>query len=258
MRQLLLSTVLLAVLAAAVPAGAEQSVTGGASTIDDAKEYQLCLQMAKTKPEDGWEEALAWDSLGGGAPARHCAAVALIGMGKYEEAAKRLEALAEDSRRGDWMRAQMLEQAGQAWLLAGDVDRADAVQRAALKLVPDEPDLLLDHAVTLAQVHHYKEAEAELTDLLNRQPNRVEALTLRASARRYLGDMAGAKADIGRALELDPGFPDALVEQGIILRLGGDDAAARADWLKVIQTVPKGAVLDEARRNLELLDVKTK
>ena len=258
MRQLLLPAALLAAaLAAAAPARADGSVTT-ASTIDPAKEYAYCLTLAKTKPEDGWEEALAWGSLGGGTPSQHCGAVALIGMGKYEEAAKRLESLAEESRRGDWMRAQMLEQAGPAWLLAGNVDRADAVQRAALKLVPNQPDLLLDHAITLAQVHHYKEAAAELTDLLSRQPNRVEALTLRASARRYLGDMAGARADIGLALQLEPDFADALVEQGIIRRLDGDAAGAREDWLKVIRTVTKGPVLDEARRNLELLDVKTK
>ncbi len=270
MRHVLRPAVLIAALAAAVPALAAESRPAPVATskvpqsgvdaaeINNAKEYVTCMQLARAKPEDGWEEALAWESLGGGEPARHCGAVALIGMGHYEDAAKRLEDLAADSKRDNLIRARMLEQAGQAWLMAGNTDRADAVQRTALKLVPGLPDLLLDHAVTLAQVHHYREAKAELDDLLQRQPNRVEGLTLRASARRYLNDLPGARADIDHALKLDPGFPDALVERGIIRRLQGDNAGARSDWLKVVKTVPKGPALDEAQRNLELLDVKTK
>lgn len=229
-----------------------------AQEIDAPKEYRSCLTLAKTKPEEGWEEAIAWTSLGGGEPARHCAAVALIGLGKYEEAATRLETLASESKRTADIRAGMLEQAGQAWLLANHTDRADAALRSALTLAPGQPDLLMDHAVVLAQVHHYKEAVDALSDVLRRQPNRIEALTLRASAWRYLDDTAQAKADVDQALTLDPTFPDALVERGILRRLAGDAAGAREDWLAVVRTVPSGAVLDEAQRNLELLDVTAK
>ena len=174
------------------------------------------------------------------------------------DAAARLETLAVESHRPANVRAEMLAQAGQAWVLAGNYDRADADQRSALKLVPGAPELLLDHSVTLAQVHHYQEAVDELSDLLKRQPNRVEAQVLRATAYRFLDNMVGAKADIDRALELDPGFPDALVERGILRRLSGDDTGAREDWLKVVQTLATGPALAEAQRNLELLDVKIK
>jgi tetratricopeptide (TPR) repeat protein len=227
-------------------------------TIDDAKEYQTCMTLAKSKPDDGWEESLAWASMGGGEPARHCGAIALIELGKYDEAGHRLEDLANETKRGDAIRAQMLAQAAQAWLLANNVDRADADQRAALKLAPDDPGILIDHAITLAQVHHYQDAINDLSQVLARQPNRIEALTLRASAYRYLGDFAAARTDIDHALQLDPTFPDALVERGILRRLSGDPNGARQDWLAVIRTVPSGPVLQEAQRNLELLDVKTK
>ena len=222
------------------------------------QEYRTCLSMARSSPEDGWEEALAWQSMGGGEAAHHCAAVALIGMHRYEEAGKRLEALANESRREAPLRAEMLAQAGQAWLLAGDLSRADAAQRAALQLAPGTPELLLDHSVTLAQAHQYKEVVDEMSDLLRRQPNRIEAITLRASAYRYLDNLAAADTDLARALELDPGYPDALVERGRVRRLRGDDDGARQDWMMVVKTVPSGAVLEEAQRNLELLDVKQK
>ena len=39
-------------------------------TIDDKSQYAHCVALARSKPDDGWEEALAWSSLGGGEPAR--------------------------------------------------------------------------------------------------------------------------------------------------------------------------------------------
>ncbi|MEW5727561.1 MAG: tetratricopeptide repeat protein [Pseudomonadota bacterium] len=239
-----------AILLAASPAAAQ--------LFKGPEAYAACIAIAKAKPEQGWEEALAWQSLGGGEAARHCAAVALIGLGKHKEAAHRLETLANESRRDEATRAEMLGQAAQAWLLAGETARADAAQRAALGLAPGHPDLLIDHAVLLAQVGRYDEAADRLSAVLAAQPNRVEALVLRASARRYLDDLAGARADIARAVELDPLFPDALLERGMLSRLAGDDKAARADWMRAIDLNPEGAAADLARENLAKLDVKVK
>lgn len=229
-----------------------------AQVIEPLEEYRTCLILAKQKPEQGWEEALAWQSLGGGEAARHCAAVALIGLGKHAEAASRLETLANESVREDTMRAEMMAQAGQAWIMAGNLTRADAAQRAALKLAPGSTDIMIDHAVLLAQVHHYGEAVETLSKVLRLQPNRVEALTLRASAFRYLDNLPGAEDDINQALKLDPDFPDALLERGIVKRLKGEDAAAREDWLRAIALAPDSEAGEAARRNLEKLDVKVR
>ncbi|KIL99783.1 TPR repeat-contatining protein [Paramagnetospirillum magnetotacticum MS-1] len=234
------------------------STPAPAETINPKMEYRTCLTLARAKPEEGWEEALAWASLGGGEPARHCAAVALIGLGKYEEAAKRLESLAGLSRREEALRAEMLAQAGQAWLLAGKPQQALADQDTALKLMPGHPELLLDKSVTLASVGHYAEVVDLLSPLLKVQPNRIEAMVLRAVAYRYLDKLELAKDDLARALVLDPSFPDALLERGIIRRLEENNAGAREDWLKAIAAAPESAVADTARRNLEMMDVKVK
>jgi regulator of sirC expression with transglutaminase-like and TPR domain len=234
------------------------AVPGHAQEIGGLDEYRACLILAKTKPMDGWEEALAWQSLGGGDAARHCAAVALIGLGKHKEAASRLETLANESVREDRVRAEMLAQAAQAWMLAGNLTRADSVQRGALKLAPGDPDIMLDHAVLLAQVHHYREAVEVLSAVLRRQPNRVEALTLRASAFRYLDDLPGAEDDVNNALKLDPNFADALLERGMLRRIKGNDAAAREDWLAAMAAAPDSEAADTARTNLEKLDIKVK
>lgn len=250
MRRSLLLAVLATLTLSAVPAAAQ--------VIDGPQEYRNCLILAKTKPEQGWEEALMWQSLGGGEAARHCGAVALIGLGKYGEAATRLETLANESVRADSVRAEMLAQAGQAWMLLGNIQRADAAQRGALILSPGNPDILLDQAVLMAQVHHYQEAVDVLSQVLRVQPNRIEALTLRGSAFRYLDNLPGAEDDINTALKLDGDFPDALLERGILRRMKGDDAGAREDWLKAIDLAPESAAADSARANLEKMDVKQK
>jgi len=222
----------------------------------EALQYRHCLTQAKLKPDDGLEEALAWASMGGGEPARHCMALARIGQKQYDDGAKRLEALAVESHQNKFIRADMLSQAAQAWMLADNWDKADADQRSALSLVPDNPDILVDHAITLGQVHHYQEAADELTHVLKTQPGRIDALVLRASAHRYLDDRKGALDDVERALMLDPTDPDGLLERGILRRLDNDKNGARADWVKIITATSTGATADAARRNLELLDVE--
>lgn len=246
------------VLPALVAALALPILSARAEVVGGVQEYRACLVLAKTKPEQGWEEAIAWQSLGGGEAARHCAAVALIGLGKYGEAATRLETLANESVRADSVRAEMLAQAGQAWMLQGEMQRADAAQRAALLLSPGNPDILLDQSVLLAQLHHYNEAVEILSQVLRVQPNRIEALVLRASAFRYLDNVPGAEDDINTALTLDPDFPDALLERGILRRLKGDDAGARADWLRAIDLAPESPAAETARGNLAKMDVKEK
>ena len=224
-------------------------------TLDGPKTYAHCLALAKQKPELGWEEALAWQGLGGGEAARHCAAIALIGLEKYGEAATRLETLANESVREDSLRAEMFAQAAQAWAMEeGQMGRADTAMAAARTVDPNNLDLMIDQAVLWADMGRYVQAEEVLSTLLRRQPNRIEALVLRASARRYQNDLDGAWADIERAVQLDPQFAEGLVEHGIIQRLRGNDAAARADWMNAFNLDPKGPAGELARQNLDLLD----
>jgi tetratricopeptide (TPR) repeat protein len=229
---------------------------GPGEGIDNALQYKHCIALARQKPEEGWEEALAWSSLGGGEPARHCGAVALIGLRQFEEGAKRLEDLAATSHSDVKLRAGMLAQAGQAWLLAKNPERANAAQTAALKLVPDAPDLLVDRSQSLAEAKNYKDAVADLNQALKLAPDRVDALTFRAAAERFLDDRSGAETDIARALKLDPLYQDAWLENGILKRLDGNEAEARQAWLKVLEIAPSSVAADLARRNIELLDVK--
>ncbi|OIR07959.1 tetratricopeptide repeat protein [mine drainage metagenome] len=244
---------------APAPAAKPAATAGkaGGERIDDARQYAHCIALARQKPEDGWEEALAWTSLGGGEPARHCAAVALFGLKSYAEAATRLEDLAKESRRSNLLRAGMLDQAGQAWLLDHQPEKAYAAITTALQLVPGAPDLLVDRAQALAEARNYQDALKDLNQALAADPNRLDALVFRASAKRILNDLDGAAADITRALALDHLDPDAWLENGMVKRLQGDKDGARKAWMQVLSLAPKSPDADTARQNLELMDVET-
>jgi tetratricopeptide (TPR) repeat protein len=219
-----------------------------------AQQYQHCIELARNTPLEGWQEALAWSSLGGGEPAHHCGAIALIEMRKFDEGATRLEELAANSSAPERLRAGMLAQAGQAWLLAKQPDRAFQAQSKALALVPGAPDLLVDRAQSQAEQKNYQGALADLNAALMAAPDRSDALVFRATAKRYLDDWAGARADIARALALDNQNQDAWLEDGIERRLTDDSNGARTAWRKVVELAPQSDAAGTAKRDLELLD----
>jgi len=227
-----------------------------ASARNEKEEYDACLSLTKREPEYAFESALAWRDQGGGFPARHCAAVALVEMKKFHIAAPRLEKLAQDMRdAGSPLVITMLMQAANAWLLAEDYSRAYAVASAALELLPDDINLLIDRSRILAAAENYQEAFNDLDLALRLDPTRVEALIYRAAAWRHLGNNDRAFEDVDLALSLNPQQVDGLIERGIIYRLMGENDKARTDWQKVLEITPNSKAGETARRNLEKMDV---
>jgi tetratricopeptide (TPR) repeat protein len=246
----------LVVVLAGSPAMAADKKPPATPPADPAARYEACMALAKSHPTDGWETALAWQGEGGGEPADHCGAVALIGLKQYREAAMRLEALAKTSHNEPAIRAGMLAQAGQAWILDGDPGRAYADQTAALQLTPNQADLLVDRAESSALGRNWSDAVVDLDQAIGLAPDRADAYTYRAAAKRELNDLKGAAADTVQALQLDPDSPDAWLEDGNVQFLLGDKAGAHKSWQQVLTLAPKSPAADSARLNLEKLDVK--
>jgi tetratricopeptide (TPR) repeat protein len=221
----------------------------------DAATYGRCLALARKDPAAAQALAERWHATGGAHPADHCLAVALVGEGHYKEAALRLESLAQAMVHAPRaLRGEVLDQAAQAWLLAGDPARAYKADTAALGLKPDDPELLVDRAEAAGAAGWYEKALADLDRVLKSHPSRVDALVYRASADRALGRLDPALADIDRALKLSPDAVPALLERGNIRRLKGDLAGARRDWRRVTELAPASAAAGDARRNLARLD----
>lgn len=212
--------------------------------------YRLCLAAAANNPAGALADAESWARDGGGVPAEHCAAVALVGLKRYAEAGARLDRVAADRRVPDAaFRAQLFDQAGNAWLLAGDGAKAIQSLSAALALSGGDADLFADLARAQAMRRNWPEVVADLNAALKLSPHRPDLLVLRASARRVLRRFAEAKADIDEALKIKPGDGDALVERGLLRRQLGDIGGARRDFQAALKTGAASAAKD----NLDLL-----
>jgi tetratricopeptide (TPR) repeat protein len=224
------------------------------SAKQDAETYSYCMKLAKVDAAAAQRLAQEWLRHGGAHPAEHCAAVALIEMGKYQQGAGQLETLAKAMTTAPAsLRAGVLDQAAQAYLLADDPVRAFSAADGALALQPDDPELRLDRAEAAASAGYYDRAVADLDIVLKSDPDRVDALIYRASADRALGRLGPALADIDAALARAPQSAPALLERGNIRRLMGDAGGARRDWQRVGTVAPGTRADMAARANLENL-----
>lgn len=227
-----------------------------AQELDHKAEYQACLAETRLDPEEAFEQALAWASLGGGDAAEHCAALALMNLGQLEQAAFRLERLGRATRKEPPVKAGLFAHAGQAWLLAGEAERATQAFSAAVTLDPTLAPAYAGRGEAWALRGDYRGAHNDLSTALSLDPGQADVFALRASARRHLKRLNDALLDASTALKLVQDHPEALLERGIIYRLRGADDQARADWLTLVRTSPDSEAAEAARRNLELLDVK--
>jgi regulator of sirC expression with transglutaminase-like and TPR domain len=221
-------------------------------------EYNACLKLADRRPEQALEMASEALKDEGDPGAEHCAALALVTLKQYGEAARRLDVLARKPSAGDAeVRAQILGQAGNAWLLAGQPEMAQASLTAALALMPGEAEYHVDRARAAALLKKWSEAETDLTTALAAEPGNVQALVLRASARRAQKNIKGAMGDITQALLLEPENVEALVERGLLRAAQGDKAGARQDFIAVLTKSPQSEAAASARMEIEKLEVKS-
>jgi len=227
---------------------------GTARAPSDAVHYRSCLAASNLNPAAALTDAEDWAKSGGGVPAQHCAALALVSLKHYGEAATRLDHIAADRGVPDMsFRAALYDQAGNAWLLAGDGAHAVQSFQAALALSASDADLFADLARAQAMRHNWHEVDLDLNAALQLAPRRADLLVLRASARRALQHYAEARADIVLALKLRPGDGNALVESGLLRKQLGDLNGARRDFQAALKT-GSGEAAAHARENLEALN----
>ncbi len=242
---------------AAAPAQTPAPAQPQSRVLEDAA-YEDCLALMRKNPEEGFAQAQLWQATGGGLPAAHCAALALVEMKHYADAADRIEQLLPlAEKQAPHLTVALLDQAANAWLLAEQPQRAKQLLDIALKAVPDTPDLLIDRALSLAALGDYQAARVDLDRVLGLDPTREDALALRASARRQTGDPRGALEDAETALALNPRLPEALLERGILRFEAGDKKAARADLIQVRLIAPDSAAAISAGLYIEKMDVKS-
>jgi tetratricopeptide (TPR) repeat protein len=227
--------------------------------IAEGTQYEACLDMLATDPSGADALAASMAAASGShgegrEAAAHCHALAQVELGNTEAGAALLDQLAATSTAAAVSRAVVFAQANQAWTMAGRTDQAYASASQALALSPDDPELRIGHAIAALARQLYAVADDDLSHALAMDPKRADALILRATARRNLGQLDGARVDIDAAAALDPDNPDLLLERGIIRQRLGDLAGARGDWQRAVELAPDTATGDLAQQNLALLE----
>ncbi len=240
------------VLRAVSPAAAAAASALDDPTLAGKNRYDRCLELVKHDAARASTEAGAWASAGGGSAALHCEALALVELKRFPEAAQRLEDAASN-RALPPLRAELLDQAGNAWLLAGNPANAETALTSALALDPKNEDILSDRARERGLARNWTGALSDLTAVLAIDPDRADVYVLRASALHAQGKRNEARADIAHALDIYPDYPEALVERGAMRLESGDRAGARADWQTAAREAPGSDAGATARTRLAQL-----
>lgn len=175
----------------------------GHAQLRDTERYEACLEQIEHDADMAYEDALAWRFDGGGWPARHCVARALIALGEEEEGAFRLQALAEAPDGGPTsMKVVFLAEAGEAWMVAGHPSEARRAYSRGVELSPQSAPLWLGRARAAAALGEWAAVEADAAQVIAHEPGNYDGWRTRAEARLELGDLAAAERDMERALEL--------------------------------------------------------
>ena len=227
------------------------------SEAENAKQYQACMLLVERAPNDALESAVAWEKKGGGDAARYCEAHAYLALKQFEDGALALERMAQTMPQVMAPRASALFlEAALAWARADKLQLALHDVNEGLKLQPKSVDLLVYRARIYGNSGQFADALNDLNAANEIAPERGDILVLRATAYRYMENTVLAHDNIEMALKAEPDNPDAWLEKGIQLLGANDNNGARQAWLRVLQVAPHSDTAEDARKQLEALDIK--
>lgn len=208
--------------------------------------YDHCLDSASRDPTAGESEAGRWQLDGGGFLAAQCLGLAYANEDRFAAAAGAFDSAARAAEKAqDKRSANYWQQAGNAWLAAGDPGKARAALDAALAggtlTGLDLGEAHLDRARAAVASGDLAGARADLDHALAEAPGDPLAWLLSATLARRGGDLPRAHADIAQALALGGDDPAVPLEAGNIAAASGDADAAQAAWRQAARLHPETA-----------------
>jgi tetratricopeptide (TPR) repeat protein len=217
-----------------------------------------CLVLARSEPARAIETAGAWWLSGGGVGAHQCQGLAYVALGQWESAANTYSQAAREAETAqDTRRADLWVQAGNAWIAAEQPARALQALDAALA-TPDLSDELrgevhVDRARALVAMGNAAGARTDLDRALQLVPADPFGWYLSAALARRAGDLVRARADIARAMQLAPDDPDVALLAGTLAGLAGDMVEAERLYRRVAEGAPDSEAGRAARDSLATL-----
>lgn len=205
---------------------------------------ESCAAAVNATPDKAVELANDWRIKGGGLDARQCLGQAYAKLGRWAPAATAFEQAAteaqaaKDRRQGDfWV------QAGNAWLAAKDPAKARKAFDAALIAGVGSPELQgevhLDRARALVALGDAAGARADIDKALSLVPGDPFGWYLSAALAQREGNLARARADIAKAVAGAPDDADVLLLAGNIAGLSGELDAARNFFTRAANAAPE-------------------
>ncbi|MCX8501704.1 MAG: hypothetical protein ORO03_08450 [Alphaproteobacteria bacterium] len=243
----------------------------------DESRYQACLSLLKPEPISAIEYSQTWIEESADFAAIHCLALGLYHQGRMTLAASTLHNLAQameysESEAAEHgltptestprLRSLVLAQAGVIFDLGGDSPSAERELSQAIGLNPNDLELYLDRALIRGKQNLWQLVLKDLNSaikLLGGQNTSatLEALGLRATAERQLGEFKAARGSLDQVFYHSARDEAALIESGNLYLAVGDHNRARQAWLEVLKRREQGVMADLARSLLEKMDVSS-
>jgi tetratricopeptide (TPR) repeat protein len=211
----------------------------------DTARLRACTELVRTAPQQAADSANAWLAEPGAARllARRCLGLAYTALEMWPAAATVYQQGARDAEAAnDPLRADFRIQEGNAWLAAGEAQRALQAFDAALA-TPNLTQALrgevhLDRARAQVALGQADRARQDLDRALQLVPSDGFAWYLSAALAWRGGDSARAGTDIVRARELAPDNPDILLLAGTMAGRAGNMEEAERLYRRIVALAP--------------------
>jgi hypothetical protein len=202
-----------------------------------------CTELVRAAPQKAVEAAGDWRGRGGGVDARQCLGLAYAALERWPSAATAFEQAAQEAEaKQDGRRAELWVQAGNAWLAGDDPARARKAFDAALATNLMTPELRgeahLDRARAAVAQNDLAAARADIDKGLELVPADPFGWYLSAALARRERNLKRAQDDIAKAVSLAPDDAPVLLEAGNIAGLSGELEAARGLYARAARAAP--------------------
>ena len=226
-----------------------------AQPLSDQEAYAKCAGLVKTDANQAVALANDWLVKGGGILARQCVGQAYASLGQWDSAAN---AFAEAARTAetdvDPRRADFWVQAGNAWLAAEQGVKAreafDKALATALLTPQLRGEVYFDRGRAGVLLNDIAAARTDINKGLELVPEDPFGWYISSALALKEGLLARAQDDIAEAVRLAPEDPNLLVHAGNIAGISGEVDAAKGLYAKAIRVAPDSEAAKAARAAL--------
>ncbi|AHE56483.1 tetratricopeptide repeat protein [Sphingomonas sanxanigenens] len=246
-------------LLAQAAAPAEDAPLPSLSARENAERFERCADLAIDEPQRAIDEASAWRMSGGSFAARQCLGLAYAQLERWVPAATAFEQAAHEAEVArDGAAANLWLQAGNAQLAAGNAEKAQSAFSAALGTGAlqglSRGEAHLDRARAMVALGNTAGARTDIDRALEFAPADPLAWLLSATLARRMNDLPRAQKDIGEAVKRAPDDASVAYEAGVIALKSGAEDAARAAWKGAIAAQPGSPAAKASEQALTQLD----